>query len=91
MSDNEKVEAYPFIVVVKFEEVTNDKGYVRWREVEVEVFDPNDEQEPTNRLPIATGSAPDYNRSDHRNAINTALGRAFNELQIPPTEGKENE
>ena len=89
MSDTEKVEAYPFIVVIKFEEVTNERGFARWRSVEVEVFDPEDGQEPANRLPIATGTASDYNRSDHRNAINTALARAFNELQIPPMEGKE--
>lgn len=64
--------AYPFVVVAKL----NESGTVRT--VDVEVYDPEDESSmPT---PIAEGSAPAYGDD----GLETAVYRAFSQLQIPP-------
>lgn len=72
----EEEKAYPFIVVARLRE---DKTV---REIEVQVFDPDD-GDPL-PLPIAEGSAPAYGDD----GLATAVYRAFADLQIPPVDGK---
>lgn len=70
----EEEKAYPFIVTAR---LRKDKTV---REIEVQVFDPED-PDPVPQ-PIAEGYAPAYGDD----GLATAVYRAFSELQIPPAE-----
>lgn len=70
----EEDKKYPFIVVARLREVGSIK------EIQVEVFDPEDPS--LNPYPIADGCAPAYGED----GLATAVYRAFAELEIPPKE-----